>query len=300
MQMKKIVSVVVAAAMAAAFCVPAYAEATPGGVTNDLAKQILNMNLTAENWDTNKEAAAKNMKEMTERIRKDSAITVSQEMNNAALDYFDAAEGNGDSSISKVEGVKKYYGTGMVYRMDAGASELTVNSFGYNDKGVITMDITEGNVPSEDGYAVSVTLPADGNNNYMYRVSIDGGQLFTVTVPVTSYIDENGQQLYMISFWAPHFTTYKLTPVNLVEDEDQNQDQNQNQNQGGEQQTVTSGDSSNTSSEESTTATTSTVAENPIKATGVSMNMSVFAVVACAAVAACGAGVAVKKSHKGE
>lgn len=281
MQMKKIVSVVAAVAMAAAFCVPAYA-ATPGEVAGDLAKQVLE--LTAKDWDASKTAASEKMSELTAQVKSDSAITVTQEMNNAALAYFDAAENNGDSAISKSVGVEKYYGTGMVYRKAEGASDLTVNSFGYNDQGVITVDATEGSTPSEYGYAISVTLPADGNNNYFYNVTMQDGQQIAVTVPVTSYVDENGQQLYMITFWAPHFTTYVLTPVNV------------NQNQGGEQQTVTSDDSS----DESTAASTTTVAENPIKATGVSMNLSVFAVVACAAVAACGAGVAVKKSHKGE
>lgn len=281
MQMKKIVSVVAAAAMAAAFCVPAYA-ATPGEVAGDLAQQVLD--LTAEDWSGNKAAATEKMSELTAQVKSDSAITITQKMNNAALSYFDAAENNGDSVISKSVGVEKFYGTGMVYRKDADASDLTVNGFGYNE-GVITVDATEGSTSSDCGYAISVTLPADGNNNYYYNVSMQDGQQVDVTVPVTSYVDENGQQLYMITFWAPHFTTYVLTPVSV------------NQNQGGGQQTVTSDDSSE---ESTTTTTTATVAENPIKATGVSMNLSVFAVVACAAVAACGAGVAVKKSHKGE
>lgn len=286
MQMKKIVSVVAAAAMAAAFCVPAYA-ATPGEVAGDLAQQVLD--LTAEDWSGNKAAATEKMSELTAQVKGDSAITITQKMNNAALSYFDAAENNGDSVISKSVGVEKYYGTGMVYRKDADASDLTVNGFGYNE-GVITVDATEGSTSSDCGYAISVTLPADGNNNYYYNVSMQDGQQVDVTVPVTSYVDENGQQLYMITFWAPHFTTYVLTPVSV------------NQNQGGGQQTVTSDDSSeeSTTTTTTTTTTTATVAENPIKATGVSMNLSVFAVVACAAVAACGAGVAVKKSHKGE
>ena len=98
----------------------------------------------------------------------------------------------------------------------------------------------------------------------------------------------------MVTFWAPHFTTYQLTPVNV----NNGGTEGGESNQGGEQ-TVTSDDNKEETTT-STTTTTTTVAENPIKATGVSMNMSVFAVVACAAVAACGSGVAVKKSHKGE
>lgn len=327
MQMKKIVSVVAAAAMAAAFCVPAYA-ATPGEVAGDLAQAVAG-NVTS-NWDANKAVASELMGEMTSQIKSNPDITVTQEMNDAALLYFDVAEGNKDDVIAKSVGVEPFYGTGMVYRKAADASDLTVNSFDYNGQGVITVDATEGSTPSEYGYAISVTLPADGNNNYYYEVSMQDGQEIAVTVPVTSYMDENGQQLYMITFWAPHFTTYVLTPVDLNgndQTDEENPDESGNQdgqdnpsddgnqggegssdnngNQGGEQQTVTSDDSSSSSSDESTaasttTATTATVAENPIKATGVSMNLSVFAVVACAAVAACGAGVAVKKSHKGE
>ena len=45
---------------------------------------------------------------------------------------------------------------------------------------------------------------------------------------------------------------------------------------------------------------TAAVAENPIKATGSDMSLMVFAVVALVGVAACGLGVASKKSRKGE
>lgn len=289
MQMKKIVSVVAAAAMAAAFCVPAYA-ATPGEVADGTADYVLS--LTASNWAGNKAKGSAAMEELTSQVRADSSITVTQVMNNAGLSFFDICESTKDEDIAKVVGVEEYSGLEVVYRKAADASDLTVNSFVYNGKGVITMDVTEGSTPSKYGYAVTVMLPAE-SDVYYYNVSIQNGQLITVTVPVTAYVDKDGTTRKMVTFWAPHFTTYVLTPVNV------------SQNQGGEQQTVTSDDSSSSSSDESTaasttTATTATVAENPIKATGVSMNLSVFAVVACAAVAACGAGVAVKKSHKGE
>lgn len=289
MQMKKIVSIAAAAAMAAAFCVPTYA-ATPGEVAKGTADNVLS--LTASNWATNKAEGSAAMEELTSQVRADSSITVTQVMNNAGLSFFDICESTKDEDIAKVVGVEEYSGLEVVYRKAADASDLTVNSFGYNDKGVITMDVTEGSTPSKYGYAVTVMLPAE-SDVYYYNVSIQNGQLIDVTVPVTAYVDKDGTTRKMVTFWAPHFTTYELTPMSL------------NQNQGGEQQTVTSDDSSSSSSDESTaasttTATTATVAENPIKATGVSMNLSVFAVVACAAVAACGAGVAVKKSHKGE
>ena len=279
MQMKKIVSIAAAAAMAAAFCVPAYA-ATPGEVAKGTADNVLS--LTASNWATNKAEGSAAMEELTSQVRADSSITVTQVMNNAGLSFFDICESTKDEDIAKVVGVEEYSGLEVVYRKAADASDLTVNSFGY-DKGVITMDVTEGSRPSKYGYAVTVMLPAE-SDVYYYNVSIQNGQLIDVTVPVTAYVDKDGTTRKMVTFWAPHFTTYELTPMSL------------NQNQGGEQQTVTSDESTAAS----TTATTATVAENPIKATGVSMNLSVFAVVACAAVAACGAGVAVKKSHKGE
>lgn len=283
MQMKKIVSIAAAAAMAAAFCVPAYA-ATPGEVAKGTADNVLS--LTASNWATNKAEGSAAMEELTSQVRADSSITVTQVMNNAGLSFFDICESTKDEDIAKVVGVEEYSGLEVVYRKAADASDLTVNSC-YNDKGVITMDVTEGSTPSKYGYAVTVMLPAE-SDVYYYNVSIQNGQLIDVTVPVTAYVDKDGTTRKMVTFWAPHFTTYELTPMSL------------NQNQGGEQQTVTSDDSSEESTTASTTATTATVAENPIKATGVSMNLSVFAVVACAAVAACGAGVAVKKSHKGE
>lgn len=293
MQMKKLVSFVAAAAMATAFCVPAFAEATPGGVAQVVANGILNS--LAENWEGNKEEASALLKDMTNQLRTDSGITIVDCMNDAAVLYFDKAEENGDGSIEKSVGVEQFYGTGMVYRKAAGASDLVVNSFGYNDQGVITLDATEGSVPSEYGYVISITLPAEGAIYDTYLVSIPGGQDFKVDVDASApYTDENGQEVRMITFWAPHFTTYQLTPVNV----NNGGNEGGESNQGGEQ-TVTSDDNKEETTT-STTTTTTTVTENPIKATGVSMNMSVFAVVACAAVAACGAGVAVKKSHKGE
>lgn len=48
------------------------------------------------------------------------------------------------------------------------------------------------------------------------------------------------------------------------------------------------------------TVTAPAVEENPIKKTGASMDMTMFVVVALAAAAVCGMGVAVKKAHKGE
>ena len=66
MQMKKIVSVVAAAAMAAAFCVPAYA-ATPGEVAKGTADNVLS--LTASNWATNKAEGSAAMEELVEQHR---------------------------------------------------------------------------------------------------------------------------------------------------------------------------------------------------------------------------------------
>ena len=75
MQMKKIVSIAAAAAMAAAFCVPAYA-ATPGEVAKGTADNVLS--LTASNWATNKAEGSAAMEELTSQVRADSSITVSR------------------------------------------------------------------------------------------------------------------------------------------------------------------------------------------------------------------------------
>lgn len=283
MQMKKLVSFVVAAAMATVFCVPAFA-ATPGEEAADKAKNVLS--LTESNWATNKAQAVAAITDLTSQVTNQQDITVTQVMNNAGVSFFDMAENNQDDSITKVDATGEYSGLQVVYRKDAAASDLTLNSFSYNDAGVITLDAVQEGTDSAYGYAVSVMLPASTDVNY-YSVSIVDGQLITVTVPVTAYQDKDGTTHKMVTFWAPHFTTYQLTPISL----------NNGGNNGGEQ-TVTSDD--NEEKTTTSTTTTTTVTENPIKATGVSMNMSVFAVVACAAVAACGAGVAVKKSHKGE
>lgn len=281
MQMKKIASVAAAAAMAAVFCVPASA-ATPGEVAAGTADTVLD--LTASNWATNKEAGTAAMSDLTSQVRSDSSITVTQVMNNAGLSFFDICENTKDDEIAKVDATGEYSGLQVTYRKDADASDLVLNGFGYDASGVITLDATEGEKASEYGYAITVMLPAE-TNVYYYNVSIQNGQQVNVTVPVSQYYDKDGNVHKMVTFWAPHFTTYQLTPMSL-------------------NQTTTNSDngSSDSSEEETTTTTTTTTAaavtENPIKATGVSMNLSAVAVVACAAVAACGAGVAVKKSRK--
>lgn len=292
MQMKKLVSFVAAAAMATAFCVPAFA-ATPGEEAADKAQNVLS--LTESNWATNKEQAVAAITDLTSQVTNQQDITVTQVMNNAGVSFFDMAENNQDDSITKVEATSEYSGLQVVYRKDAAASDLTLNSFSYNGAGVITLDAVQEGTDSAYGYAMSIMLPASTDASY-YSVSIVDGQMVTVTVPVTAYQDKDGTTHKMVTFWAPHFTTYQLTPVNV----NNGGNEGGESNQGGEQ-TVTSDDNKEeTTSTTTTTTTTTTVTENPIKATGVSMNMSVFAVVACAAVAACGAGVAVKKSHKGE
>lgn len=291
MQMKKLVSFVAAAAMATAFCVPAFA-ATPGEQAGDVAQEIID---TVGTWSENKEQTIGAMENLTDMVTDDQAITVNQKMNNAGCNFFDVAESVNDGTIAKVETGVEASGCKLVYRKDSEANDLTINGFSWNpDAGVITVDAVQEGNNSKYGYAITIELPANTGFRY-YNVAIVGGQLFNVTVPVATYIDRDGVSHDMVTFWAPHFTTYQLTPVNV----NNGGNEGGESNQGGEQ-TVTSDDNKEETTTSTTTTTTTTVTENPIKATGVSMNMSVFAVVACAAVAACGAGVAVKKSHKGE
>lgn len=262
MRLKKIASVVAAAAMALTLSMPAFAEATPGEIANELGQTVA---------------------EQTAALRDASgAVTVSAGLTSQALQYFDLAEEQGLVSAVSI-------GDNLVYRCDNG---VTINATcTVADDYTVTIDATA-NGDSAHGYALTVRLPMDCNVT-AYGVSETTG---AVNFQATAVVQTVDNQFKMATFWVPHFTTYVLTPVTTTGSD------GEGGGNGGSGSTTTT--STSTPAAASTTApaaaSTTVSAENPIKATGASMDMTLFVVVALAAAAVCGMGVAVKKSRKGE
>ena len=263
MKLKKIASVIAAVAMAATLCMPAFADATPGEIANNAAEQAAASQDIAE--------IASYVAQATESLKLSSEpVTVSVPVTSQAIRYFDMAEEKG--------WVNPVASGDIIYRCDNGA---TVNaSCNVADDYTITIDATASG-DSAHGYALSVKLPLDCNVQ-TYTLSETSGQVsFTATADVINV----GGEFKMVTFWVPHFTTYVLTPASVS---------GSNNSQAVTTQTTTS---TVTTTE---TVTAPAVEENPIKKTGASMDMTMFVVVALAAAAVCGMGVAVKKAHKGE
>lgn len=282
MKLKKIASVIAAVAMAATLCMPAFADATPGEIANNAAEQAAASQDIAE--------IASYVAQATESLKLSSEpVTVSVPVTSQAIRYFDMAEEKG--------WVNPVASGDIIYRCDNGA---TVNaSCNVADDYTITIDATASG-DSAHGYALSVKLPLDCNVQ-TYTLSETSGQVsFTATADVINV----GGEFKMVTFWVPHFTTYVLTPAsvsggNSSSGGDDNNNSNNSSNSSNNSQAVT------TQTTTSTVTTTETVTapaveENPIKKTGASMDMTMFVVVALAAAAVCGMGVAVKKAHKGE
>lgn len=276
MKLKKIASVIAAVAMAAMLCMPAFADATPGEIANNAAEQAAASQDIAE--------IASYVAQATESLKLSSEpVTVSVPVTSQAIRYFDMAEEKG--------WVNPVASGDIIYRCDNGT---TVNaSCNVADDYTITIDATASG-DSAHGYALSVKLPLDCNVQ-TYTLSETSGQVsFTATADVINV----GGEFKMVTFWVPHFTTYVLTPAS-VSGGNSSSGSDDNNNSSNNSQAVT------TQTTTSTVTTTETVTapaveENPIKKTGASMDMTMFVVVALAAAAVCGMGVAVKKAHKGE
>lgn len=290
MQLKKMLAMAVVTVMAAALCVPAMAEeATPGEIAGTNATVIKS---NASDWNTNKDTLISAATEMTAQLSDTTAnATINQEMSNAGLAFFVAAEKN---KAAEVDGDAEAYnknGVQVKYSKQATADALTINSCTVSDTGVVTLDATQGDNGSAYGYAIAIVLP-DDTKAAGYRITMtgEGAQPVDMVAPVQySYDEDVKKNIKQVTFWVPHFTTYELQPVSVTVP-----------TQPTPAPTVTVTSEEEAKEETAQPTPTPVVAENPIKKTGTSMNLSMMAVVAVAAVAACGAGVAVKKSHKGE
>lgn len=283
MKLKKIVSVVAAAALAAALCVPAFAaeEATPGEAAQGKASEVVE---AIQSGDT--EAVKTAMKEMTDRLQ-DEKVTVSPQMHNAGLAYYDYMESIGAvtrKDLSDEVSIRNTNGDTVTLNsctIDAAANTVTVD-----------IDATVADV--EDGYSVTIDLPSNMTATYL-KVSMINESTNQPNDSVAVVRSAGGQKY--VSFWVPHFTTYQLTPISVEQPSQGNNTVKDEHPEIGEAiANGTWGKDDNATS----TSGTSAVTENPIKKTGTEMSVVLFAVTVLAAVAVGGVSVAVNKSRKGE
>lgn len=325
MKLKKIFAVVSATVLMATMSLPVFAEATPGQEVQDAAWKLLAM---TQDPDMNENEAGTVMEGITADL-KDTTVPVSSETMTAALSFFDRMEDDNSGSIQKKEATVS--GIAMSYRSQADDT-MQIKSLSLDEAtGKITLD-AEAVVSGDDsfGYAITVELPANTNiTTYKITMLGNNAQDIHATVPVKAY-EEGGVMHKFVTFWVPHFTTYVLTSFS----NDPAAETTNTTTTTTSSTTVSSGDAIQyytckacgyhnwTATEEGYRCdncgyiesqkqlagygnvkgvySPKTGTENPIKATGSDMNLTVLVVVALAVAAACGMGVASKKSRKSE
>ncbi len=296
MKLKKIMSVVAAATLAAALCVPAFAaeEATPGEAAQDAATDVMEA-INEGNLDTAKES----MKNMTQQLQ-DQSVTVSSWMSVSGVAYFDYLDENQDSSLAKdsfSEGDSTVWIRGTGTAGDLALSSLDIVP--ETNTITVSVDLNAGATASADGYAVTIQLPSSitATTLKVSMINEENNQPNDTIVAVDSVFD--GINVHKsVSFWVPHFTTYQLTPISLEQPSQSNNNTVKDEHPEIAEAIAngTWGKDDNATS----TSSTSAVTENPIKKTGTEMSVVLFAVTVLAAVAVGGVGVAVNKSRKGE
>ena len=284
MKLKKIMSVVAAATLAAALCVPAFAaeEATPGEVAQGKASDVVEAIQSG-----NAEAAKTAMKDMTAKLQ-DETVTVSPQMHNAGLAYYDYLESTGAvtrEDLGNEVSIRNTNGDTVTLNsctIDAAANTVTVD-----------IDVTDV-VSVEDGYSVTIDLPSNMTATYL-KVSMINEATNQPNDSVAEVRSVGGQK--SVTFWVPHFTTYQLTPISV---EQPSQGNNTVKDEHPEIAEAIANGTWGKDDNATSTSGTSAVTENPIKKTGTEMSVVLFAVTVLAAVAVGGVSVAVNKSRKGE
>lgn len=280
MKLKKIMSVVAAAALAAALCVPVFA--TPGETAQEKASEVVEAIQSG-----NTEAVKTAMKDMTAKLQ-DEKVTVSPQMHDAGLAYYDYMESIGEvtrQDLSDEVSIRNTNGDTVTLKsctIDAAANTVTV-------------DIDATVVDSvEDGYSVTIDLPSNMTATYL-KVSMINEATNQPNDSVAEVRSAGGQKY--VSFWVPHFTTYQLTPISV---EQPSQGNNTVKDEHPEIAEAIANGTWGKDDNATSTSGTSAVTENPIKKTGTEMSVVLFAVTVLAAVAVGGVSVAVNKSRKGE
>lgn len=330
MNKKKMLAVVAAVAMTAAMSLPVFAEdATPGDISENNVEIVKDLLANKPVWDDSDKSKAKEaIAAYVSNVAAENNNIVTEDMATCAIEAYSKMP---EAFEQAEKGTVRFYS-------EAGQSEnITLNKLDISgEKDSVTIDVKADN-KSELGYIVDIPMPgvADGTEYAVVSCSdeieyIQGrdnaNENFSFKVK-----DE------VLTIWVPHFTTYTLDKVSTSGG---NSSSGSSAGQtstttptatatpapgdaiqyytcpacGYHNWTATSegyrcDNCGRVESEKQLSGygnvkgvyePTAAVAENPIKATGSDMSLMVFAVVALVGVAACGLGVASKKSRKGE
>lgn len=334
MNKKKMLAVVAAVAMTAAMSLPVFAEdATPGDISENNVEIVKDL-LEEPTWtDEQKNTVVTAIEDYVKQIDKPKNNVVTEDMAVCAIETYNRLgnEAFADTNVEAPNGSKVVFHGKKDMVSNAAVQALTVGD------GNASVEIEATAVKSELGYIVDIPMPgvADGTEYSVVSCSdeieyIQGrdnaNENFSFKVK-----DE------VLTIWVPHFTTYTLDKVSTSGGNSSSGSSAGQTSTAAPTATATPapGDAiqyytcpacgyhnwtatsegyrcdncGRVESEKQLSGygnvkgvyePTAAVAENPIKATGSDMSLMVFAVVALVGVAACGLGVASKKSRKGE
>lgn len=337
MNKKKMLAVVAAVAMTATMSLPVFAEdATPGEVAKNNVEELTNKLETVQQaggtWkDEDVKEVAGFIQTVVDTFGEDQAVTVvTRDMSDAMLSVYED-EGL-CSQIFTNSTAQEKEGKTVTYSGDS-ATSIQLVSLKIDGDSVV-LESTVGGTQSDMGYVVEISMP-DVPDGTLYEVVNSQSTVSFMNAdnsPLTFAV--YGGKL---TFWVPHFSTYTFARVSTSGGNSSSGSSAGQTSTTAPTATATPapGDAiqyytcpacgyhnwtatsegyrcdncGRVESEKQLSGygnvkgvyePTAAVAENPIKATGSDMSLMVFAVVALVGVAACGLGVASKKSRKGE
>lgn len=339
MNKKKMLAVVAAVAMTAAMSLPVFAEdATPGEVAKNNVEALTNKLETVQQaggeWEAEDvKAVADCIEAVVGTFGGQAGTVVTQDMSDAMLSVYE--DKTLRDKIFKVNTAKENAGNTVTYSGDSG-TDIQLDSLKIDGDSVV-LESTVNGTQSDMGYIVEISMP-DVQDGTLYEVVNSQSTVSFVkedNIPLTFAV--YGEKL---TFWVPHFSTYAFARVSTSGGNSSNSNSSSETQTSAAAPTATAKQASGDTIQYYTcpacgyhnwTATSegyrcdncgriesekqlsgygnvkgvyeptaAAVAENPIKATGSDMSLMVFAVVALVGVAACGLGVASKKSRKGE
>lgn len=317
MKLKKIFAVVSATVLMATMSLPVFAEATPGQIANENALTVMNL-LNKEKWtEEDKKTATDCIKGYVAAATdpaNSNVVTANMvysaigTYNKLGAEAFNTVEQELDGATVVFHGDKEQPGDVTLKRLEIDNDTVTIEAEATKSDMGYVVEIPVAGVPDGTQFVV-----ADSDSGLTYA---EENNTFTV----------HGGKL---TFYVLHFTTYTLKKVSTV-----SADTTTTPSATAAPDTVTSKDSIQyytckacgyhnwTATEEGYRCdncgyiesqkqlagygnvkgvySPKTGTENPIKATGSDMNLTVLVVVALAVAAACGMGVASKKSRKSE
>ena len=303
-----------------------------------LAKKLEDMQKEGNEWKADDvDAVTTCIKEVVNTFQPEEENTysqvVTQNMSDAMIGVYEneALREKVFKDSTEKDGAE---GNTVTYSGSSG-TDIQLDSLQIDEDSVVLKSTVNG-TQSDVGYIVEISMPGVPNGTRYEVVNSESDVAFKekddVETPL-SYMVENGK----LTFWVPHFSTYTFARVSTSGGNSSSGSSAGQTSTTAPTATATPapGDAiqyytcpacgyhnwtatsegyrcdncGRVESEKQLSGygnvkgvyePTAAVAENPIKATGSDMSLMVFAVVALVGVAACGLGVASKKSRKGE